>query len=70
MLDAQGGAVVAQPHHVLGKLDVRSLIESGPPRLNAGGGKVSRSLTRWDRTARLCAIRLADAVPSVVPGDG
>jgi hypothetical protein len=25
------------------------------------------ALTRWDRTARLCAIRLAEAVPALAP---
>jgi hypothetical protein len=25
------------------------------------------ALARWDRTARLCAIRLTEAVPAVVP---
>lgn len=24
-------------------------------------------LARWDRTARLCAIRLTEAIPAVVP---
>jgi hypothetical protein len=39
----------------------------------APGGKpddldvISYALTRWDRTARLCAIRLTEAVPALVP---
>jgi hypothetical protein len=28
---------------------------------------ISYALARWDRTARLCAIRLAEAVPAAVP---
>lgn len=28
---------------------------------------ISYALARWDRTARLCAIRLTEAVPAVVP---
>jgi hypothetical protein len=28
---------------------------------------IAYALGRWDRTARLCAIRLTEAVPAVVP---
>jgi hypothetical protein len=28
---------------------------------------ISYALARWDRTARLCAIRLTEAMPTVVP---
>jgi hypothetical protein len=28
---------------------------------------INYALARWDRTARLCAIRLTEAAPAVVP---
>lgn len=33
----------------------------------AGEDVIRYALTRWDLTARLCAIRLAEAVPAVTP---
>ena len=43
-----------------------------PTKVTPGGSHgdpdvITYAVARWDRTARLCAIRLIEAMPTVVP---